>query len=58
MQFERNTATAEPMGPPANVMQATEPNSGLLSLDELKELARATKEKQKQREVSTTRDGA
>ena len=47
-QFERNTANADPLGPAANTMQISEPNSGLLSIAELKELAQAVKRKQTQ----------
>jgi len=38
-QLERNTAKADPLGPAANALQATEPNSGLLSISELTQLA-------------------
>lgn len=38
-QFERNTAKAAPMGPAANTMQASEENSGLMTIEALRELA-------------------
>jgi len=39
-QLERNTASAAPMGPAANTVQASEPNSGLMTMEALRALAR------------------
>ena len=48
-QFERNTASAAPMGPAANTTQAFEANAGLMTIEALKALGAEKKRERRAR---------